>query len=148
VRVILLEKVKGLGEAGAVVEVAAGHARNLLFPRGLAQEATADNLAKREAQLVREARQAERLRHEARDAATRLQGREVRVQAKAGASGRLFGSITAADVAAAVERQLGVSVDRRRIDLTEPLKTLGAHGVTVHLHGELAAQITVRIELA
>ena len=144
-KVILLAKVQGLGEPGAVVEVAAGHALNLLFPRGWAQEATPANLARRAAHQAREARQVDRERQRAEAAAAKLSGAEVRIEAKAGATGRLFGSVTASDIAAAVAAQLGVTVDRRRFELDESLKTLGAHPVSVRLHPELTAQITVRV---
>lgn len=144
-KVILVQPVRGLGEAGAVVEVAAGHARNLLLPRGLAEEATPANLARRDAMVARAATRAERERHQAQELAGRLAGRTVRVEARAGSSGRLFGSVTAADVAAAVQRDLGMVLDRRRIDLPEPLKVVGAYPVRAQLHGDVHAEFTVEV---
>jgi len=144
-KVILLQSVRGLGEPGAVVDVAAGHARNLLFPNGLAEEASAANLERRAAALARAAKAEERERRRAQESAAKLTGAEVRLTAKAGTSGRLFGSVTAADIAAALAAQLGVRVDRRRIDLPDSLKTLGVHAVKVHLHSDLSAEITVRV---
>ncbi len=147
-KVILRERVKGLGDAGAVVEVAAGHARNFLLPRGLAEEATADNLSRRAATLTREARTAQRELDSARAAAAKLAGCEIPIRAKAGESGRLFGSVTAADVAVAIERQFGITMDRRRVHMTEPFKTLGRHPVTLHLHHDVSADVTVHVEPA
>lgn len=147
-KVILRERVKGLGEAGAIVEVAAGHARNLLFPRGLAEEATGENLARREAALDRQAKAASRELAAARAAASTLAGKEITVHAKAGESGRLFGSVTASDIAEAVSRAFGIKVDRRRVEMHEPFKTLGEHVVTLRLHAEVEAMVTVRVEPA
>lgn len=145
-KVILLQSVKGLGQAGVTVEVAAGHARNYLIPRGLAQEATRENLARVGAEHEKHAREEARRRQQAADAATRLEGGAVVVRARAGESGRLFGSVTAQDVAAAIGAQFGVEVDRRRLEVPETLKTLGEHVVEAHLYPGIVARITVRIE--
>ena len=145
-KVILLESVKGLGQAGATVEVAAGHARNYLIPRGLAQEATPENLARVGAEHAKQAREEARRRQQAADAATRLDGGAVVVRARAGESGRLFGSVTAQEVAAAIRTQFGVEVDRRRLEVPETLKTLGDHAVEVHLYPGTVVRITVRID--
>ncbi len=147
-KVILLQRVKGLGEPGATVEVAAGHARNFLIPRGLAQEATRENMARLDAAKQREAREAARLRKQAEAEGQRLQSQVVHVQANAGESGRLFGSVTAQDVVDAIERQFGIRVDRKKLELPEPLKTLGDHPVLVRLHAEVNARVTVRVESA
>jgi large subunit ribosomal protein L9 len=147
-KVILLQRVKGLGEAGSTVEVAAGHARNYLIPRGLAQEATRENVARADAAQAKHDRDAARHRQQAADAAARLEGQEVIVRAKAGESGRLFGSVTAHDIAEAIAAQFAVEVDRRRLELPEPLKTVGEHPAVIRLHPGVSAQITVRIESA
>ena len=145
-KVILLQSVKGLGQAGATVDVAAGHARNYLIPRGLAQEATRENLERIGAENAKQAREEARRRQQAADAAARLEGRTVVVKARAGDSGRLFGSITAQDVAAAITQQFGVQVDRRRLEVPETLKTLGEHAAEVRLYPGISARITVLIE--
>ena len=147
-KVILRERVKGLGDAGAIVEVAAGHARNYLFPRGLADEATAENLAKRSAAMERAAKAASRELATARSAAGTLTDKAVTVRAKAGESGRLFGSVTAADVADAISRQFGIHVDRRRVEMAEPFKSLGQHSVLLRLHTDVEVSITVHVEPA
>ena len=144
-KVILLESIRGVGEAGAVVEVAAGYARNLLLPRGLAQEASPANLERRQVSHTQEAQRARRARQQADAAAQRLSGAVVRIAARVGRSGRLFGSVTAGDIASAVERHLGVQLDRRRIDLEEPIKVLGAHPVRAQLHPEIQVAFTVDV---
>ncbi len=145
-KVILVKDVKGLGAANAVVEVSPGHARNFLLPRGLAAEATPANLARLAATRAKEARDAFRLRESARVAAERLSGARVSVRAKAGDSGRLFGSVTAQDVADAIVANFGIEVDRRRIALDEPFKTLGEHEVELRLHPDVTVTVQVLVE--
>ena len=145
-KVILVRDVKGLGAANAVVEVSPGHARNLLLPKGLAVEATSTNLARLNAARAKEARDALRLKDAARAAADRLMDARVLVRAKAGDSGRLFGSVTAQDVADAIAASFGIQVDRRRIVLEEPFKTLGDHVVELRLHPDVAVMVHVLVE--
>lgn len=145
-KVILLQRVRGLGDPGALVEVAPGYARNLLFPRHLAEEATPANLGRREADRAKEARESVRERQRAEAAAAHLEGSVVLLRAKAGASGRLFGSVTPQDVAAAIAEQHRIEVDRRRIDMPEPFKALGEHRVALRLHAAVTAHVLVRIE--
>jgi len=146
VKVILRQKVAKLGEAGALVNVADGYARNFLIPRGLAYEATPANLRRWEADRKEAARQADRQREEAVATAARLAEVSIVVTARAGESGKLFGSITAADIAERLVAETGVEVDRRRINLSEPLKELGEHKVEIRLHPEVTAEIPVRVE--
>ncbi len=141
-----MKDVKGLGAANAVVEVSPGHARNFLLPRGLAVEATSANLARLQAVRAKEARDALRLKDAARAAAERLLDARVSVRAKAGESGRLFGSVTAQDVADAIAVGFGIQVDRRRIVLAEPFKTLGEHEVELRLHPDVSVRVHVLVE--
>lgn len=145
-KVILLQNVKGLGQAGTTVEVAAGHARNYLIPRGLAQEASRENLERVGAEHARHAREEARRRQQAEAAAARLEGQAVVVRARAGESGRLFGSVTAQDIADAITRQFGLEIDRRRLEVSETLKTLGEHAAEARLYPGVSARMTVRIE--
>lgn len=144
-KVILKTMVKGLGAAGAVVEVNDGYGRNFLIPRGLAVEATPANLNLLRQQQQRAEMAARRALQEARDLAAKLDGTTVSVPARAGEGGRLFGSVTSQDVADAVDRQVGVRLDKRRIDLPEPIKSLGAHSVILRLHPQVTARITVQV---
>jgi large subunit ribosomal protein L9 len=144
-RVILRETIKGLGERDAVVTVADGYARNYLLPRGLAVEATAAGLKEVEQSRARARARAERALQEAEAARAKVDGRTVVLTARAGESGRLFGSVTAQDVALALAGQLGVRVDRRRVVLPDAIKSLGIYTAELRLHPQVTA--TVRVEV-
>ncbi len=132
-KVILKKAVKGLGEARAVVEVADGYARHYLFPRGLAEEATPAALARLREEEEKARAQAARELARARAAAEAVRGRRVTVRLPAGEKGRLFGSVTPAQVAEAISRQLGVEVDRRQVEIASPLKALGEYELSLRL---------------
>jgi large subunit ribosomal protein L9 len=142
--VILREDIKTLGKAGELVRVKPGYARNYLLPHGLAYEATEGNkkriAAETKARSVR--LQSERAGAE-REAAT-LSAVQLRLAGKAGEEGKLFGSITAQDIAEELGRQ-GHTVDRRRIELEHPIKTLGEHTVSVRLHPDVHAEVRVSV---
>ena len=142
--VILREDIKTLGKAGELVRVKPGYARNYLLPHGLAYEATEGNkkriAAETKARSVR--LQSERAGAD-REAAT-LSGVQLRLTGKAGEEGKLFGSITAQDIAEELGRQ-GHTVDRRRIELEHPIKTLGEHTVSVRLHPDVHAEVRVSV---
>ncbi len=144
-KVVLREDVDHLGLKGDVLEVADGYARNFLVPRGLAMRASKGSVA--QAASMRRNRDArERRDREAAEAvAAQLRGQRVEVKARAGEGGRLFGSVTAADVADAVQSQLRVEVDRRRVELDEPLKELGDVDVVIRLHAGVDASVTVAV---
>lgn len=144
-KVILRTAVKGLGQPGDVVEVSDGYARNFLLPRGLAVEATPANLSLRAREQEQARRVADRALSAARALAERLDGREVRIAVRAGTGGRLFGAVTSHAVAQAIADQLAVQVDRRRIDLPDPIRSPGAFPVTLRLHPEVTATMTVRV---
>jgi large subunit ribosomal protein L9 len=141
---ILREDVKALGKAGELVRVRPGYARNFLLPRGLAYEATEGN-KKRIAgeQKARAEKQAEQ-KAGAEAEAAKLAAVTVTIPAKAGEEGKLFGSVTAQDIAEALAAQ-GQPVDKRRIDLEHPIKLLGWHTVPVRLHPEVAAEVRVQV---
>jgi large subunit ribosomal protein L9 len=144
--VLLLKSVEQLGEAGDIKRVADGYARNYLIPRGLATTATSGAIKK--AEQLRQAedhRQAKEL-SEAQALAQILDGVSVTFQARAGESDRLYGSITNVNIAEALEEKIGQPVDRRKIELEEPLKELGTHAVTIRLAVGAEAKVTVVIE--
>lgn len=145
-RVVLTQDVKGLGRAGDLVEVADGYGRNYLVPRGLAVVATGGTVKAVEHQQAVIRRKLEKERAEAESLAARLQGTRLVVQARAGESGRLFGSVTPADVADALQRQLGVRVDRRRIEMEGPVKSLGTYPVTLRLAPGVTAEVQLVVE--
>jgi large subunit ribosomal protein L9 len=144
IEVILREDIKTLGRAGEMVRVKPGYARNYLLPHGLAYEATEGNKKRIAAETrVRAARnQAERV--EAEREATALSEVNLNLTGKAGEEGKLFGSITAQDIADALAAQ-GYTVDRRRLELEHPIKTTGVHTVRVRLHPEVHAELRVSV---
>lgn len=145
-KVILTQDVKGVGRAGELVEVADGYGRNYLVPRGLAVAATGGNVKAVEHQQAMVRRKLEKERAEAQSLAAKLQGASVVVRARAGESGRLFGSVTAADVAEALAQQFGAQVDRRRIELEGPIKSLGTYPVTLRLAPGISAEVRLVVE--
>jgi len=144
-KLILTQEVTGLGAPGDVVEVAGGYGRNYLVPRGLAMRWTRG--AQKQIELIKRARSAREIRglDDAREAAGRLASLRVRLETRAGSGGRLFGSVSPSDIAAAVKAAGGPELDRRRIEIKNPIKTVGAHQVTVRLHPEVAATLDVEI---
>jgi large subunit ribosomal protein L9 len=145
VKVVLRDDVDNLGQKGDLLDVSDGYARNYLVPRGLATKATKG--AVREAETVRRARDARvaRDREGAEEVAGRLEGARVELRARSGEGGKLFGSITNADIAAAVQQVTGVELDRRTIELAEPLKELGPAEIPVRLHPEVTATLHVEV---
>jgi len=144
--VILLKDVKGLGNEGDVVKVSDGYARNYLIPKGFAVPATKANLRMLKDKRETMESKAQRELAAAEKTAKQLENSVVTVRRKAGEGGRLFGSVTAKDVAGAVEKALGIAVDRRRIELEEPIKTLGSYSVLIRLHPEVSATVRVEVE--
>jgi large subunit ribosomal protein L9 len=145
VKLILTQEVGRVGGPGDIVEVKDGYGRNYLVPRGLAMPWSRG--AERQVGAIRRARQVREVRDlgQAREMAARLEGLPVQLTVRAGQGGRLFGSVTAADVAAAVTAAGGPNLDRRRIEIAQPIKTVGSHTVSVRLHPEVAAQLTVDV---
>jgi large subunit ribosomal protein L9 len=128
-----------------VVEVAGGYGRNYLVPRGLAMRWSRG--AEKQIDLIKRARAAREIRSvdDAKLAAQRLAGLRVRMQTRAGSGGRLFGSISTSDIAAAVKNAGGPELDRRKIEIGNPIKTIGAHQVAVRLHPEVSATLEVEV---
>ncbi|MBE0477476.1 MAG: 50S ribosomal protein L9 [Coriobacteriia bacterium] len=145
-KVILLQELKGKGSEGDVVEVARGFAVNYLFPRKLAVEATKGNVKQLEARRGNIEKREEARRTDARSIATRLEGKTVLIQARAGEGGRLYGSITSQMIEDAILGQLDVEIDRRKLDVHGHIKDLGDHAVSVRLHKDVAATVNVRVE--
>jgi large subunit ribosomal protein L9 len=144
-KLILTQEVTGLGGPGDVVEVAGGYGRNYLVPRGLAMRWSRG--AEKQIELIKRARSAREIRgfDDAKDAAGRLASLQVRLQTRAGSGGRLFGSVSPSDIAAAVKAAGGPELDRRRIEIKNPIKTVGAHQVSVRLHPEVTATLDVEV---
>lgn len=144
-KVILLQQVDNLGDIGDVVDVANGYGRNYLVPRGLAVTATAKNKRELEhQQRLREHRIA-RARQDAQAFASELKAVSCRFTRKAGEEGKLFGSVTAMDIAESL-KEAGFEIDRRRIQLEQPIKSLGEFAVSVRLRPEVTAELTVHVD--
>jgi len=144
-KLILTQEVTGLGAPGDVVEVKDGYGRNYLVPRGLATAWTKGG--EKQVAAIRKARQSRAVAslEEAQRIRQSLEAKPVRVGMRAGASGRLFGAVTPADVAAAIRAADGPQVDRRKVELTNPIKTVGDYTAHVRLHPEVQAQVTLRV---
>jgi large subunit ribosomal protein L9 len=144
-KVVLTQEVRTLGSPGDVVEVADGYARNFLIPRGLAQRATKGALKQvdtiRRTREVREVRDLEK----AQELANTLAGLQIRVTAKAGEGGRLFGQVTPTSVAEAISKAGGPKVDKRRLHMDGPIKSLGVHRATLRLHPEVEADLSIEV---
>lgn len=144
-KLILTQEVSGLGAPGDVVEVKDGYGRNYLVPRGFA--ITWSRGGEKQIVQIRRARQARVVRDNAhaKEIKASLEGLAVRVQARAGDTGRLFGSITTSDIVEAVRRAGGPSLDRRAVSLPTPIKTLGTHKAAVRVHEDVVATLTVTV---
>lgn len=144
-KLILTHEVDGLGGAGDVVDVKAGYARNYLVPRGLAMAWTKG--AQRQVDQINAARRAREIAtiEEARDIRDRLQAKAVTVAVRASDAGRLFGGVTTQDIAQAVKDEIGASIDKRKIQVGTPIRTLGEHKVSIRLHPDVEATIAVKV---
>ena len=144
-KVILKQDVKGTGKAGDLVNVADGYAQNFLIKRGLAVEANAQGLNEKKA------KDASKQHHEAvelqnaKDMAAQLSGKTVKVTAKAGANGKLFGSVTAKEVSAAIKAQYNMEIDKRKIVLSQDIKGYGVFSCEIKLHTGVSAKINVEV---
>jgi large subunit ribosomal protein L9 len=141
VQVILLQDVEKVGLRGEVVDVARGYARNFLVPRRLAETATPAKVAELEKRNGLRARQEASTFEQARDLSTKLEGTELRFDVKAGPTGSLFGSVTATDLADEIWRVAKIRVDRRKIDLAEPIRKVGRYAVPVELFTDVTVEV-------
>ena len=146
-KVILKKTVDNLGESGEIVDVKPGYARNFLIPQDLAYEASAGNMRRIEEEQQQAEERAKKDFLEAKRRAAQMEGTVLTFHARAGQDGKLFGSVTSADIAERIVQQgLDFELDRRRIVLEEPVKLLGASKVPVRLHPEVTVEIEVRVE--
>jgi large subunit ribosomal protein L9 len=144
-KVVFLSDVKGTASAGDTKDVADGFARNFLLPRRLAVPATAAHLRELKQRVAASAARTNKELETARALGARIEAAGVVLKVKAGESGKLYGSVTNADVAAALEEK-GITLDRRKIIFKEPVKALGDHQAEVRLHPQVVAQLTVRVD--
>ena len=143
-KVILTEEIRGLGTRGDIVTVKDGYARNYLLPKNLAREASAGNLKQIEHERRKWALLANQEKDAAQKAADKVKGARVQIEKRVGEHGHLFGSVTANEIADALAAK-GIEVDKRRIELAQPIKSIGVHDVEVRLHRDVTAQIQVEV---
>jgi len=144
-KVILLTDVKGKGKKDQIIEVSDGYARNFLFPKKLAAEADAKAIGDAKNKEAAAARKIELEKQAARDLAEKLQGVLVKIQSKAGADGRLYGSITSSDIADALKAQSGIEIDRRKIALDKPIRNHGQFDLDVKLYAGISGKLHVLV---
>ncbi len=144
-KVILLEDVKSLGKKGEIVTINDGYARNFILKKNLGIEATAKNLNDLKLKQANEEKVAKELFEQAKALAARVEEKSVTVTIKAGEGGKIFGSVSTKEIAAAVTSQLGLDLDKKKMQLTEPIKSLGTHLVPVRLHKDVTAQLKVNV---
>jgi len=144
-KVIYLQDVKGSGKKGEIKNVADGYARNLLFPKGLAVEATPENLNKLKGQQDSAQHKIDMDIKAAKEAAAKLKDKKVIIKAKAGSNDRLFGSVTSGNVADALKEQLGVSIDKKKITLSTDIKNFGSYTASVKLYNGISETIDVEV---
>jgi large subunit ribosomal protein L9 len=146
VKVILKEDVKALGKKGKVCEVSDGYARNFLIPRGLAVEATQGNVQDLAHKQKQEELRKQKEKQEALDLSHEIENMDIIVKVKVGEKGRLFGSVTNKEIAEVLEKEYQLKLDKRKIEVKEPIKGLGEYQITVKLHSEVTARLKIKIE--
>lgn len=143
--VILLEDVKSLGKKGEIVKINDGYARNFVLPKKLGLEATSKNLNDLKLQKANEEKLAQERYENAKVLAKKIEERPVVVSIKAGKDGRAFGSVSTKEIAEAVKSQLGFEIDKKKMVLDEPIKTVGTHIIKVKVHKDVNAGLTVKV---
>lgn len=144
-KIILLQDVENLGKKGEIKEVKEGFARNYLFPKNLAQLATAQALKKAQLEKQVQEKRVETLRREAEAQAKKLQKQIFIIPAKAGTEGKLFGSVTSEQIASQIFKELGIKVDPKDVELTEPIKKIGEYKIKVKLFNNIEAKVKLAI---
>ena len=145
-KVILLKDVKSLGKKGEIVNVNDGYARNFILPKKLGLEANGKNMNDLKLQKNNEAKVAKEHLEAAKELAKQLEAGKVEVAIKVGEGGKVFGSVSNKEIAAEVKKQLGLEIDKKKVQLKDALKTLGTHKVPVKLHPEVTAEVTVEVK--
>lgn len=144
-KVILLEDVKALGKKGEIVNVNDGYARNFIFPKKLGLEATAKNLNDLKLQQANQEKKAKELLEAAQAFAKDLENRTVSIKMKAGEGGKVFGSVSSKEIAGAFKEQCGLDIDKKKIQLNDPIRAFGTHEVPVRLHPQVTGTLKVKV---
>jgi large subunit ribosomal protein L9 len=144
-KVILNKDVKGLGKEGEIKEVSDGYARNFLIPRGLAEEATKVKLKEKEEKSQRNQKQKEKEKTAAEKIKEKLNGKSVSIIVRTGGGEKLFGSVTAKEIAEVLQEDFGVQIDKKKIDLSDPIKHLGEYKVKLKIYPSIQAEVKVKV---
>ena len=144
-KVILTREVKSLGKADDVVNVSEGYARNYLFPRHMAVPADGAHMTELNKRRKQEELKGEKLLDDAKALAEKIEGKQVTIKGKVGQGTKLYGAVTPADNAEAIQNDLGAKVDKRKIDSHEPIKSVGTHDIRIHLHRDVTVGMTVEV---
>ena len=144
-KIILLQDVKSLGKKGQMVEVNNGYARNYILPKNLGVEATSKNVNDLKLQKAHQDKVAAEQLKEAQELAAALSEKSIQVEMKVGEGGKTFGAISPKEIAAAAKEQLGYELDKKKISVDEPIKSLGSHNVKIKLHPKVTAQLVVKV---
>lgn len=144
-KVILLQDVKALGKKGDIVEVSEGYARNMLLKKGLGKEATGQNMNDLKLQKANAEKIARENLEAAQALAKEMEGKAVKIAVKTGEGGRVFGSVSSKEIAEEIKKQLGYDVDKKKIQLENPVKSLGAVNIGIKLHAKVTAEIKVNV---
>lgn len=144
-KIILLEDVKSLGKKGQIVDVNDGYARNFILPKKLGLEATGKNLNDLKLQKQNQEKIAQEALDAAKELAKKIEAGKVEVKIKTGEGGRTFGSVSSKEVAVAVKEQMGLDIDKKKIQIKDAIKTLGTHVVPVKLHAKVTAELKVHV---
>jgi large subunit ribosomal protein L9 len=144
-KVILTQDVKKVGKKGEILEVKDGYARNALFPKGLAIEANNVNLNQRKLEQKAEDKRKQQELDEANELKEKLEGKVVTIGIKTGEGGRVFGSVTSKEISESIQETFGVKVDKKKINLPDPIKGLGSTQITIKLHQKVTANVTVAV---
>jgi large subunit ribosomal protein L9 len=143
VQVILKQDVEKIGQRGDIVDVSRGYVRNFLVPRGLAEIATPSRLEEARREMAEAEEREQRIAERASEVAETLNKSVITIEARTGEDERLFGSVTTANIVSAIERARSIRLDRRRVKLEEPIKSLGTHQVPIQVHGDIEASVKV-----
>lgn len=144
-KVIFLQDVKGSGKKGEIKNVADGYARNMLLPKGYAVEATPANMSKLQGQQSSAQHKIDLEIQAANEAAAQLKGKRINITAKAGSNGKLFGSVTAGNVADAIAEQIGVKVDKKKVSLDADIKNFGSYSAVIKLYNGISEKIDIDV---
>jgi large subunit ribosomal protein L9 len=145
VKVILLENVNKLGKTGELVEVSQGYARNFLFPKGLAEPADEGKIKVLKEKAKAEKKRKAKAEQDAEKTAKQLSNKTVVISVKTGEQGRLYGSITSKDVADAIEKDLGIKIDKKKVELSAPIRALGTYNVSIKLFPGISSDLSIKI---